>query len=204
MPSQARLRRAQVLDRPPEAVAPQECGSVRRREILRDALGLGRPHPCRSELEAALLPPGFETLDWNSTKVLEAAIPAVGGLFTARSLARLYAVLSLGGELDGVRLLSRATLAQATRIQSDTPDQVIPTSMHWRLGYHQVPVVGAQMPRAFGHSGLGGSGAWADPDRSLAVALVVNSGLGIPFGDTRMIRVSSAAVRSVGLRARAA
>jgi CubicO group peptidase (beta-lactamase class C family) len=54
------------------------------------------------------------------------------------------------------------------------------------------------IPRAaFGHFGFGGSGAWACPKRQLAVALVVNSGMGTPFGDLRIARVSGAALASV-------
>jgi len=204
MPSHVGPRCAKVIERHCESGAPQEMAPARRRRILGHALGMARAHPCRSEVEAALLPPGFERLDWNSRKVLEAGIPAIGGLFTARSLARLYAALSLGGELDGVRILSRATLERATRVQNEAPGQVIPVCMQWRLGYHRVPVVGAEAPGAFGHFGLGGSGAWADPDRSLAVALVLNSGMGTPLGDTRIVRVSSAAVRAVDLCSRAA
>jgi CubicO group peptidase (beta-lactamase class C family) len=55
-------------------------------------------------------------------------------------------------------------------------------------------VVRAEAPQAFGHLGIGGSGAWADPQRELAVALVLNSGLGTPFGDMRIVRVSSQAL----------
>jgi CubicO group peptidase (beta-lactamase class C family) len=66
--------------------------------------------------------------------------------------------------------------------------------MHWRLGYHRAPVA-KPLPNAFGHAGFGGSGAWADPDRRLAVALVLNSGVGTPFGDLRIIRIGNAAVR---------
>jgi CubicO group peptidase (beta-lactamase class C family) len=77
---------------------------------------------------------------------------------------------------------------------------VIPLPMNWRLGYHGVPSVRAKAPHGFGHFGFGGSGAWADPQRSLSVALVVNSGLGTPFGDTRIIRVSSAALLAADRR----
>jgi CubicO group peptidase (beta-lactamase class C family) len=129
-----------------------------------------------------------------------AKIPALSGFFSARSLARLYAALACGGQLDGFRLLSETTLAEATRVQSRRQGRVIPRPMDWRLGYHRIPVVRAQAPDAFGHFGIGGSGAWADPARGLAVALVLNSGTGTPFGDTRIVRVSSNAVQVADAR----
>ena len=49
---------------------------------------------------------------------------------------------------------------------------------------------------AFGHFGFGGSGAWADPSRELAVALIVNCGMGTPLGDFRTLRISGAALKS--------
>ena len=114
---------------------------------------------------AALLPPGMDSLDFNSEEVVAAAIPAANGMFTARSLARMYAALGRGGELDGVRILSPETVARATEVQNRGPGHVIPISMNWRLGYHRAMVMRARMPRGFGHAGFGGSGAWACPDR---------------------------------------
>ena len=55
---------------------------------------------------------------------------------------------------------------------------------------------------AFGHFGFGGSGGWADPKRKLAVALIVNSGMGTPFGDMRIIRIGGAALSSAERRIR--
>jgi len=143
---------------------------------------------------AALLPPGIETIDFNSEALVSVPIPSANGMFTARSLARLYALLANGGELDGVRLLSERTVRKASTVQSTRRDRVVPFPLHWRLGFHRAPVA-RPLPNAFGHAGYGGSGAWADPDRRLAVALVLNSGVGTPFGDIRIVRIGNAAVR---------
>jgi len=153
-----------------------------------------------SPLEAALLPVGMDEIDFNSEPFVTAVIPAANGMFTARSLARMYAALAAGGELDGVRLLSRETLARATEVQNRGLGRVIPFPMHWRLGYHRVHALRASMPQAFGHFGFGGSGAWADPDRELSLALVLNSGVGTSLGDTRILRITAAAVGAADRR----
>lgn len=142
----------------------------------------------------ALAPRGVSDFDFGSPETLRVAIPAANGLFTARSLAKLYALLANGGELDGVRLLSRETLAEATTVQRPTGKlSVIPFDMRWRLGYHGVATTRGFPRQAFGHFGFGGSGAWADPVTGLSVALIVNSGLGSPFGDLRTARIGGAA-----------
>jgi CubicO group peptidase (beta-lactamase class C family) len=149
----------------------------------------------------ALAPNGIGSFEFGAHETLRAAIPAANGLFTARSLARMYSALACGGEIDGVRLLSPATLARATEIQDAPAGRVvIPFDMRWRLGYHAVATTRGVPKKAFGHFGFGGSGAWADPRRELAVALIVNSGLGTPFGDTRIMRISGAALACASMR----
>jgi CubicO group peptidase (beta-lactamase class C family) len=149
----------------------------------------------------ALAPRGISTFDFGAEKTLRAAIPAANGLFTARSLARMYAALSCGGAIDGVRLLSEKTLARATeRQQRGKGRVVIPFDMRWRLGYHGVFTTVGIPQHAFGHFGFGGSGAWADPSRELAVAMIVNSGMGTPFGDLRIIRIGGAVLACAALR----
>ena len=153
-----------------------------------------------AQTAAGLLPHGFDSLDMNSEEFSRACIPAANGMFTARSLARMYAALANDGELDGVRLLDPDVLRRATRVQNRTRDRVVPLPMHWRLGYHRVWAMRAKVERGFGHFGYGGSGAFADPARNLSVALVLNSGVGTPFGDSRVVRVGSAAVRCADRR----
>jgi CubicO group peptidase (beta-lactamase class C family) len=143
----------------------------------------------------ALVPHGIDTLHFDAEATLRAAIPAANGVFTARALARMYAALARGGTLDGVRLLSLETLVRAIEPQPPARTRaVIPFDMRWRLGYHGVWTTRGIPRRGFGHYGFGGSGAWADPRRELSVALVVNSGMGTPFGDFRVARVSGAAL----------
>jgi len=196
LPSDQVHRKAQLI---PSSLMNSERNSMRAmrrwvRGINRVLRLVGRPIDLE-QLADALMPPGIEDLDFDSVEFASATVPAANGMFTARSLARLYATLAADGELDGVRLMSRETLWRATEVQNRSLGLVIPLPMHWRLGYHRVAVFGRSVPAGFGHSGFGGSGAWADPDRQLAVALTLNSGVGTPFGDLRIVRIGTAAVR---------
>jgi CubicO group peptidase (beta-lactamase class C family) len=153
----------------------------------------------------ALAPRGVSDFEFGSPETLRVAIPAANGLFTARSLAKMYALLANGGEFEGVRLLSQAAVAEATTLQKPTGKlSVIPFDMRWRLGYHGVFTTRGFPRQGFGHFGFGGSGAWADPQRQLSVALIVNSGLGSPFGDLRTARIGGAALACANARSRTA
>ncbi len=198
-----------VLHRAAELIWPGQSrgllnleGTAPGRAILQAAHmvgGLLRPIGLQLDLDSildSLAPRGIGAFDFGSPDTLRATIPAANGLFTARSLARMYAALAGGGELDGTRLLSRRTLSRATRVQDRTHGRrVIPWDMRWRLGYHGVATTYGIPRRAFGHFGFGGSGAWADPERNLSVGLIVNAGFGTPFGDIRILRIGGAALR---------
>src|SRR5262249_48903032 len=147
------------------------------------------------ELGDALMPQGIRELDFNSEEYLAAAIPAANGMFTARSLAQRYAAHARGGQHPGPRPPGRRALRRPTRVRSRGIGRVSPVPMHWRLAYHRVATLGAAVPNGFGHYGFGGSGAFADPDRDLSVALTLNSGVGTPFGDIRIVRIGTAALR---------
>jgi CubicO group peptidase (beta-lactamase class C family) len=169
--------------------------------VARQLLGLvGVDFDVPSILDA-LAPRGISAFQFDAEETLRVPIPAANGLFTARSLARMYAALAGGGSLDGVRLLTPETLARAIEVQPSPAERaVIPWDMRWRLGYHGVLTTRGIPRRAFGHFGFGGSGAWADPRRELAVALIVNSGMGTPFGDLRVARISGTALGCVDAR----
>lgn len=129
-------------------------------------------------------------------EVMDAAIPSANGFFNARSLARMYAMIAGGGELDGIRLLSPERVRIMSEVQRQGRDHVLVMPMDWRLGYHRVFTTRGQVRSAFGHFGFGGSGAWADPERDLAVAFVCNRGSGTPVGDLRIMELGTAAVRA--------
>lgn len=149
----------------------------------------------------ALAPKGISDFSFDDPETLKAVIPAGNGLFTARSLAKMYGALSMGGEIDGVRLLSREALYQAIEPQPEAEGRsVLPINMHWSLGYHGVPTSHGFPKQAFGHFGFGGSGAWADPSRELSLALTVNCGTGTPLGDLRIVRLGGAALAAAGRR----
>lgn len=153
--------------------------------------------PDITRFEKSVAVKSFHAQKLTTPEVLRAAMPGFSGVFTARSLARLYAALANGGALDGVSILPAETANLLSERQVFTLDRALYTPMRWRLGYHQPFVWGLRRPeRGFGHFGYGGSGAWADPDRQLAVALTVNAGDGTPWGDARILRVGGAALRS--------
>ncbi len=174
--------------------APRRAAARRRRAafgmIERVLRLVGHPFEVR-RVEEALAPRGIARLDFSSPEVLRACIPSANGLFTARSLARMYAALACDGSLDGVRLVRPETVRRATEVQVHGFDQVIVFKMRWRLGYHRIGTFRGVPRLAFGHFGWGGSGAWADPARRLALGYVVNAGSGTPIGDLRILRLNT-------------
>ncbi len=183
----------------PERMLNPPSGGTGLGRLLR---GVARtlPLPINTEHAAdALMLTGIEKVIFTS-RIHEAPLPAVNGVFTARSLARIYAMLAGGGEIDGVRVMSRETIRRATEIQNRRRDLVVGFPMRWRLGYHLAATSRGILPHGFGHFGFGGSGAWADPSRNLAVALVMNRVAGTPFGDMRMLRSGAVAVRCADSR----
>ncbi len=150
----------------------------------------------------ALVPRGIEDVLFTGD-VMDASIPAANGFFDAPSLARVYAMIAGGGEIDGVRLLSEDRVRTMSEIRVNRRDLVLVMPMRWRLGYHLAATTHGIVDEAFGHFGFGGSGAWCDPTRQIAVAYVCNRGAGTPVGDLRLLQLGTAVMASVSDRARA-
>lgn len=142
---------------------------------------------------SALVPKGSDTI-WQDPRVMDAAIPAANGFFDARSLARMYGALAGGGTIDGIDLLSPTAVERMSVVQSMRRDLVLGIRMRWRLGYHGIFTTRGMLDEGFGHFGFGGSGAWADPTRKIAVAMTCNRGSGTPIGDARIAQLGTAAL----------
>ena len=138
------------------------------------------------DAEDALMPKGVSRFSFFHDKVLQACIPAANGVFTARSLAKMYDMLVHEGRVDGQQYLSPERVLALSQIQTRQRDRVMPLPMHWRLGYHRVLSFGKQAPQGLSHIGYNGSGAWGDPSRELSFAYIHNLAGSSITGDYRL------------------
>ena len=113
---------------------------------------------------------------FNSVRFREAEIPAGGGIGTAHSLARMYGMLASGGTLDGVDFVSEKSIERFTEEQVRGPDAVLIVETRYGLGYALPTELLPMGPndQAFGHGGLGGSLAFADPVAGIGFAYFPN------------------------------
>ena len=127
--------------------------------------------------KAFMNPPGgmrpglVNTREWRA-----AEIPAANGHTTARSLAKLYGVLAHGGELDGVRVMSKEQVAQCSIEQSNGPDALLVINTRFSLGFMMSQPGASLGPNAksFGHPGAGGSLGYADPEAKIGFGYTMN------------------------------
>lgn len=103
--------------------------------------------------------------------------PSSNGIGNARAIARVFAALARGGELDGIRLLKPKTLTQATTEQWNYSDGLWGVPMRCALGFllqrpDAMPI--GPNPNSFGSPGAGGSVGFADPDLRLSFAYCPN------------------------------
>ena len=147
---------------------------------------------------SALRNPATGPLAPNRRAWRAAELPAAGGQASAQGLARLYAALAGGGALDGVRVLSPATLAEMTApaAPAGRRDQFLGFTDCWAMGLMlNTPGLYGPNPRSFGHSGWGGSFGCADPDAGLAIGYVCNQMGPDLTGDPRAASLCEAAAR---------
>ena len=129
-----------------------------------------------------------------------ADIGAANGHTNARGIARVMSVVSRGGEVDGVRLLSPQTIDLIFREQTNGPDLVIGLPIRFGIGY------GITMPELFMPAGdqicfwggWGGSIILMDVSRRMTFAYMMNKmGAGI-LGSDRGFEYQQAVFAALG------
>jgi CubicO group peptidase (beta-lactamase class C family) len=147
-------------------------------------------------------PRGLHTASsMNTPAARMASLPAFGGIGTASALAKFYAMLAQGGELEGRRYFQPETLALMSTPLVQGPDLVLQTETAFSAGFMQDPLGpdGRKLRRAFGpshqafgHPGAGGSHAFADPENRVAFAYVMNQMQPGVLPDERSVRLVEA------------
>ena len=116
-------------------------------------------------------------MEANTAKWRKAEIPAANGHGTARSIAKLYGALAIGGSRDGVHVLSPETIEMARQTESDGKDLVL-GQLHTRFGLGFMlgteDVSMGPNKDAMGHGGAGGSLGFADPDNKISLGFTMN------------------------------
>jgi CubicO group peptidase (beta-lactamase class C family) len=145
----------------------------------------------------------------------DAEIPWMGCVSTAHDLFRFAEMLRRGGELDGVRILSPASVKQATTIQTGMLANDYYVSLMEEKGIKPPPAnIGLDFqirgegigPNSmgnltstgtYGKFGLGGTGFWVDPERDVTFVFL-RSGLLEHLNDTaRYQRISDMAIAAI-------
>ena len=120
---------------------------------------------------------GPNSSDWRT-----AQIPAANGHGTARSLAKLFGILSTGCERGNIKIFDLDTLSKSIKIHSSGPDTVL-FGAKLNFGYcymlqgnehNQVSYAPVFKENAFGHAGIGGSVAFGDAKNNIGYAFVCN------------------------------
>ncbi|KAL7794463.1 beta-lactamase/transpeptidase-like protein [Trichoderma ceciliae] len=113
----------------------------------------------------------------NTEAVREADLGSFNGFTNARAMNRIFSVLSLGGEVNGVRLLSPRTLDLVFQEQSDGVDFVMGKPVSFGVGY----ALGGRGFATFMPAGrIGFWGGWGgslfvfDADRKLTFTYAMN------------------------------
>jgi CubicO group peptidase (beta-lactamase class C family) len=130
--------------------------------------------------------------DWRAAEV-----PAANGHATAAGLARIYALLGNGGELDGVRIISASGIEALRKPRSERIDLAL-RSRNYGAGV-VINTTGqfGRGKRAFGHTGWGGSFGCADPEAGLGIGYVINR-MGAALGSNpRAVTVLEAIYQSI-------
>ena len=117
--------------------------------------------------------------EMNNVSVRAQPIVSFGGIGSASSLAKFYAMLANGGKSDGQAFFSETTIKWMTTTLADGIDLVFQIPTAFSAGLMKDPQNAARRmfgpsQKSFGHPGAGGSHAFADPENKIAFAYVMN------------------------------
>jgi CubicO group peptidase (beta-lactamase class C family) len=162
---------------------------------LRRPIGLPKFGEHNEATRAAFLTPWSSPAGRSEAEWRRMELPSANGHATALALARLMGALADGGWLDGEDILTPALIAEASRARIRGQDLVLPFEISWGAGFMRNETLKAWGPgqASFGHAGWGGSCVFADPDRRLGGAYVMNKQSSALVGDHRARRLIEAA-----------
>jgi len=148
-------------------------------------LALFNPHPT---------PQHTWRLEWR-----RAELGAMNGHGNARGLATMHSLLA-SGTVHGKRLMSDKGRARVVEQQSDGPDLVLGAPCRWGMGFSLETVLFDGVPdgaRAGWWGGNGGSMAFIDLDRRMAIGFVPNRWISGPHETDRARSIVQAAYQSL-------
>ena len=144
-------------------------------------------------LQAAFLNPwSAPDRDGEAWKTRE--IPSANGIGSAKATARIMSAYALKGRIGERRLISEDTWRQLVRERVVGMDHVQPGRIGFAAGLQrntQASLFGPG-PHTVGHTGWGGSAAWADPDAGFSAAYLMNRKGTHLFADHRRARLIDA------------
>ena len=155
--------------------AAKASGTARPAEFYRDLVT-----PGTLARKAFTSPHGLHSISAMNTKENRALeIVSFGGIGSAWSLAKFYAMLANGGELEGQRYFASETIAQMTTTLTSGIDRIFQISTAFSAGFMKNPrgiarQIFGPSSLAFGHPGAGGSHTFADPENGISFAYVMN------------------------------
>ena len=117
--------------------------------------------------------------EMNKPEIRAQPIVSLGGIGSANSLAKFYAMLANKGRLDDREFFSEKTIAWMSTTLTDGMDRVFQIPTAFSVGFMKeardsTKKIFAASRNEFGQPGAGGSHAFADPDNKISFAYVMN------------------------------
>jgi CubicO group peptidase (beta-lactamase class C family) len=125
-------------------------------------------------------PHGLNTISaMNRPEIRAQAIVSFGAIGGANSLAKFYAMLANGGELDRNTYFSDKTIDWMKTALADGIDRVFQIPTAFSAGFMKDATsttrrIFGRSASSFGHPGAGGSHAFGDPENKISFAYVMN------------------------------